>query len=52
LNLSSKIDGLLDVMLEVVDCGILAPWPSFAELALIALVVRLEVTMYNSEGMV
>jgi len=38
-------------MLEVVDCGTLAPGPGFAELALIALVVRLEVTMYNSEGM-
>jgi hypothetical protein len=39
LNLSSKIEGLLEVTLDVVDCGTFAPAPIFAELALILLVV-------------
>jgi hypothetical protein len=37
LNLSSKIDGLLEVILEVADCGNFPPPPVFAELALILL---------------
>jgi hypothetical protein len=43
LNLSSKIDGLLEVMLEVADCGIFPPELAFAELALIVLELISEV---------
>ena len=50
MNLSSKIDGLLEVMLDVVDCGTLAPVPIFAGLALIMSVVRSKVGMYDNEG--
>jgi hypothetical protein len=47
--LSSKIEGLLEVMLEVVDCGTFVPVPIFAELALIMSVMRSRRVMYNNE---